>query len=209
MSCLHQVSFHPLKFVFYSSMFQPECCLNLFNLIRFLSRSNRSAFIVYLIPWAFDSCHSRRSPLLLKCSRFFASSLEFLFHLIPFPFRLGPKISGRDLLLVEECCNAPDPMRQVSASYSPLLPCHLLACFILPCHHVPFILHTCSSHASEHFPRCPFCNPALPPPPVHPSCFLSWAGVKHSRNGPRLVKWPWYTTGQVSFHLEVVWYSNG
>ena len=29
-------------------------------------------------------------------------------------------------------------------------------------------LHTCSSHASEHFPRCPFCNPALlchPTPP--------------------------------------------
>src|SRR4051812_36223195 len=29
-------------------------------------------------------------------------------------------------------------------------------------------LHTCSSHASEHFPRCPFCNPALlchPAPP--------------------------------------------
>ena len=24
-----------------------------------------------------------------------------------------------------------------------------------------FHLHTCSSHASEHFPRCPFCNPAL------------------------------------------------
>src|SRR3954462_4874918 len=21
--------------------------------------------------------------------------------------------------------------------------------------------HTCSSHKSEHFPRCPFCNPAL------------------------------------------------
>ena len=34
-------------------------------------------------------------------------------------------------------------------------------------------LHTCSSHASEHFPRCPFCNPALLSPPVHPSCFLS------------------------------------
>ena len=27
-------------------------------------------------------------------------------------------------------------------------------------------LHTCSSHASEHFPRCPFCIPALPCPPV-------------------------------------------
>ena len=68
-----------------SSMFQPECCLNPFSLIRFLSRSNRSGFIVYLIPWAFDSRHSRRSSLLLECSQFFASSLEFLFHLIPFP----------------------------------------------------------------------------------------------------------------------------
>ena len=39
-------------------------------------------------------------------------------------------------------------------------------CFC-PCHvsHImsscAFHLHTCSSHASEHFPRCPFCNPAL------------------------------------------------
>ena len=56
-----------------------------------------------------------------------------------FLFRLGPKISGRDLLLVEECCNAPDPMRQVSPSYSLSLPCHLLACCILPCHHLHFI----------------------------------------------------------------------
>ena len=29
-------------------------------------------------------------------------------------------------------------------------------------------LHTCSSHASEHFPRCPFCIPALLCPPVSP-----------------------------------------
>ena len=42
-------------------------------------------------------------------------------------------------MLVEECCNAPDPMRQVSASYSLPLPCHLLACCILPCHHLHFI----------------------------------------------------------------------
>ena len=27
-------------------------------------------------------------------------------------------------------------------------------------------LHTCSSHASEHFPRCPFCIPALLSPLV-------------------------------------------
>ena len=36
-------------------------------------------------------------------------------------------------------CNAPDPMRQVSASYSPSLPCHVLACCIFPCHHLHFI----------------------------------------------------------------------
>ena len=42
-------------------------------------------------------------------------------------------------MLVEECCNALVSMRQVSASYSPLLPCHLLACCILSCHHVHFI----------------------------------------------------------------------
>ena len=65
-------------------------------------------------------------------------------------------------------CNAPDSMRQVSASYSPWLPCHLLACCILSCHHVHLILHTCSSHASEHFPRCPFCNPALLCHPASP-----------------------------------------
>ena len=29
-------------------------------------------------------------------------------------------------------------------------------------------LHTCSSHASEHLPRCPFCIPALLCPPVSP-----------------------------------------
>ena len=110
-SCFHQVSFHLVKFLFFSFHFQPECCLNPFSFIRFLSRCNRSAFIVYLIPWAFDSCHSRRSSLLLECSRFFASSLELLLHLFIFLFHLGPKISGRDLLLVEECCNAPVPMR--------------------------------------------------------------------------------------------------
>ena len=59
-------------------------------------------------------------------------------------------------------CNAPRPMCQVSPSYSLLLPCHLLACHAF---HIMSScashLHTCSSYASEHFPRCPFCNPAL------------------------------------------------
>ena len=70
-------------------------------------------------------------------------------------------------------------------------------------------LHTCSSHASEHFPRCPFCNPVLLSPPVHPSCFLSCACVKLSRNGPRLVKWPWYTTGRPPVKFRSIWRSFG
>ena len=37
-------------------------------------------------------------------------------------------------------CDAPSPMRQVSSSYSLLLPCHSLACSILSCHHVHCII---------------------------------------------------------------------
>ena len=111
-------------------------------------------------------------------------------------------------------CNAPDPMRQVSASYSLSLPCHLLACCILPCHLLHFIscalhLHTCSSLASEHFPRCPFCNPALLCHPAPPFVFFSCAGVRPSRNGPRLVKWPWYTTGRPPVKFRSIWRSFG
>ena len=70
-------------------------------------------------------------------------------------------------------------------------------------------LHTCSSHASEHFPRCPFCNPALPHAPAHPSCLFSCAGVEHSRNGPSLAKWPWYSTGRPPVKFRVIWSSFG
>ena len=55
-------------------------------------------------------------------------------------------------------------------------------------------LHTCSSDASEHFPRCLFCNPALLCPPVSLSTFLLCVGIKHFRIGLRLAKRPWFTT---------------
>ena len=44
-------------------------------------------------------------------------------------------------------CDALRPLRQVSSSYSLLLPCHLLACRILSCHHVHGIIMF-SKHAS-------------------------------------------------------------
>ena len=81
-----------------------------------------------------------------------------------------------------ECCNTPHVTCHNCNSDS----CHFRLCdmffpllsgfvfrFVF-CHVMHFhimsscALHsrTCSSHASEHFPRCPFCNPALPSSPA-------------------------------------------
>ena len=82
--------------------------------------------------------------------------------------------------------------------------CHVIICIsyhVIMC----ISLHTCSSHASEHFPRCPFCNPALLCPPAFPSCLFSCAGVKHSRNGSSLAKGPWYTTGRPPVKFRAIW----
>ena len=68
-------------------------------------------------------------------------------------------------------------------------------------------LHMCSSHASEHFPRCPFCIPALRSPPVVISTFLSCVGIKHFRIGPRLAKRPWFTTGRPPVKFRAIWTS--
>ena len=70
-----------------------------------------------------------------------------------------------------------------------------------------FHLHTCSSHASELFPRCPFCNPALLCPPAFPFRLSLCAGVKLSRNGPSLAKWPWYSTGRPPVKFRAIWRS--
>ena len=81
-SCLHQVSFHPLKLVFYSFHVQPECYLNSFSLIRFLSCSNRSGFKFSLIPWAFASYLIQHSSFLLECSWLYSSSLFCSYFII-------------------------------------------------------------------------------------------------------------------------------
>src|SRR3954470_15978272 len=51
---------------------------------------------------------------------------------------LTPCNTGKNPFL-DGSCNAPDLMRQLSASYSSSLPCHVLACCTLPCHHLHFI----------------------------------------------------------------------
>ena len=82
-----------------------------------------------------------------------------------------------------ECCNAPYVTCHISIptlAISGTKLCYFLVvgflslcCFCL-CHASHIMsscashLHTCSSHASEHFPRCPFCIPALLCPPASP-----------------------------------------
>ena len=68
-------------------------------------------------------------------------------------------------------------------------------------------LHTCSSHAFEHFPCCPFCFPALRSPLVVISIFLSCVGIKYCRIGLRLAKHPWFTTGRPSVKFRTIWTS--
>src|SRR3954464_6322306 len=106
-------------------------------------------------------------------------------------------------------------MRQLSASYSSSLPCHVLACRPLPCHHLHFIschhvhrirIHVRLMHPSI-FPVVRFAirrsyalrRPLLP--------FSSCAGIKLSRNGPRLDMWPWFTTGRPPVKFRIVWTS--
>ena len=113
-------------------------------------------------------------------------------------------------MLVEECGNAPDSMRQVSVSYSPSLPCHLLACCILPCHHLHFIcmfFKTCIRSGSPgslllHSESRPL---ARAPSPL--SDLVLCAGVKHSRNRPRFAKRPWYSTGRPPVKFRAIWRS--
>lgn len=50
---LYSSSFHLIKLCF---SFLPECYPNSFILVPFLSWSNQSGFIVYLLPWALRSC---------------------------------------------------------------------------------------------------------------------------------------------------------
>ena len=107
------------------SIFQPECYLNFLVLIPCLSRltgvvsmSLLSPKILVLAVFLVSSFYRRASILFVSLVPFlpsFSTSQDSLISLICptrnfvflFLFRLVPKILGRDLLLVEESCNAP------------------------------------------------------------------------------------------------------
>ena len=86
-----------------------------------------------------------------------------------------------------ECCNTPDvtfpictPTLAVSGTklfYFPRVRVFVSVCCCL-CHSSHIMsscalhFYSCSSHASEYFPRCPFCIPALLSPPVSLSTYF-------------------------------------
>ena len=134
-----------------------------------------------------------------------------------------------NLVFIGLLCNTPDVTFHICNSNS----CHFRLCVMLfpswsgfvfrfafcSCHASHIMsscashLHQWSSHASEHFPRCPFCNPTLPHAPAHTFSVLFVSGCQTFSEWTEacqvvLVYHP-ETTGQVSFYLEVVWYSNG
>ena len=164
--------------MFYPFHVQPECYLNSFVLIPFLSCSNRSGSRAYLIHWAFSSYSSFLFSTQVFLTLFFFS-LQLLFYLILFLYHLVPKILGRDLLLVEESWDTSSPMRQVSSSYSSSLPCHSLVCCILPCHHVHFIImffKTCIRLGFPAFSIIRFGIRHSHTHPLHLPDLVSWAG---------------------------------
>src|SRR5215216_6840645 len=69
-------------------------------------------------------------------------------------------------------------------------------------------LHSCSSHASGHFPRCPFRNPTLPRAPVTPLKSRFVSGRKTFSEWAEICRVAWLhhrqAACQISFHLEVV-----
>ena len=121
-----------------------------------------------------------------------------------------------------ECCNTPDVTFPIC---TPTLAVSRIKLYLFPrvrvfvsvcCYHChashimsscALHLHTCSCHAFEHFPRCPFCIPALRSPPVVFSSFLSCVGIKHFWIGPRLAKRPWFTTGTPPVKFRAIWTS--
>ena len=89
----------------------------------------------------------------------------------------------------------------------------VVALSLLACHASHFMssrashLHTCSSHASEHFSCCPFCNPGAPMSSGVPFYLFSCAGVKRFWIGPRLVMRPWFTTSRPPVKFRAIWTS--
>ena len=89
------------------------------------------------------------------------------------------------------------------SGFVPMCCCHCHASHIMSS--CALHLHTCSSHASEHFPRCPFCIPVLLCPPVSLSISFSCACIKYFWIGLILAKWPWFTTGRPPIKFRTIW----
>ena len=78
--------------------------------------------------------------------------------------------------------------------------------------HASHIMSSCASHFAYVFVSCirafsplSILQSDTPMSPNAHFCLFSCAGVKHSRNGPRFAKRPWYTTGRPPVKFRAIW----
>ena len=84
------------------------------------------------------------------------------------------------------------------------LPCHLLACCILSCHHVHCIAYVFVS-CIRAFSPLSVLQSGAPMSSDGPFYLFSCVGVKHFRIGPILVTRPWFTTGRPPVKFRAIW----
>ena len=77
-----------------------------------------------------------------------------------------------------------------------------------------FAMSSCASHFAYVFVSCirafsplSVLQSGTPTSSGAPLLFSFVAGVKRSRNGPSLAKWPWYTTGRPPVKFRPIWKS--
>ena len=98
-------------------------------------------------------------------------------------------------------------MLQVSNSYSPSLPCHLLlSCIsyhVIMCIAFAYVFVSCI----RAFSPLSILQSGAPMSSGVPFYLFSRAGIKHFRIGPKLTMRPWFTTGRPPVKFRAIWTS--
>ena len=78
---------------------------------------------------------------------------------------------------------------------------------LISCHHVHLICIRVRLMYPSIFSPLSVLQSDTPMCPGAPFCLFSCSGVKLSRNGPRLAKRPWYSTGRPPVKFRAIWRS--
>src|SRR4051812_21878088 len=84
--------------------------------------------------------------------------------------------------------------------------CHVIICIsyhVIMCIAFAFVFVSCI----RAFSPLSVLQSGAPTSSGVPFYLFSCAGIKHSRNGPRLDMWPWFTTGRPPVKFHTIWTS--